>query len=508
MTPITTNTQDTLSCRVLVGAPGSGKTARMLVEIVSEPGRYILAAARQDLVEEHVARLKDLAALRGTAPTLQTIHSAQGMREPVARRIAEALVAYAEDAHVVIAITHEGMLGLGDTVLAGWHIRIDEVPDTVILSGQVCIGASWPTLATYYALEPSDVPGCSLIRPRPDVDAPTFSAIIADVSQDLVSLHRAVANPTRTVLIDVTEWADGAQPGRKVGWWSIWSFDCLAGCASITLTSASYVGSLLQRVMEGSSRITPSLENAAVASRSADPSIHIHYFTQHAGSTSWWQTDEGSRCLVAISRHLESIAFAGFWSCNEAIRNFFWHRFAGATLCAPKQAGSNALRAHTACVMIYSAKAQGGDTSILDVLDLDHNDIRSAREYEDIYQFALRGAIRNADYAGDYDIYIYGRDQAERLRDRLIAQGYGDVALVPVVSAGIMDVARPQSAREPKAAASHTSAAELCEQSRNKERERGRRRRKASRDQHQANGTLRPPGRPRKMRSQRQDKLD
>jgi hypothetical protein len=471
----------------------------MLNEMAAQPGRYILAAPRKDLIEEHVVRLRALATSHGRTPKLKPIHSDQGPREPVGRRVAEALEAYDMEEHVVIAITHEALIALEGAALTCWHVRIDEIPDGAILSSQVSIRTSWPALAARYALEPSGVPGQSVIRLRPDVDNLPLSAITEDVGQKLVGLHRAIATSTRTVIVDIDDWADASLTGRRVNWWSIWSLDVLVGCDSIVLTGASYVGSVLQRVMEGSTRITVTLEEVTSSVRTDSPRIQIHYYTRHPGSTSWWQTDDGSRCLVQISRHLESIGFRGYWACNDVVVPYFRHRFPVATPCTPKQAGSNSLREHTACVMIYSNKAQASDMPIIDVLSLDENDIRSMREDEDIYQFALRGSLRDVEHQGVYDIYVYDEAQAERLRHRLISQRYGDVILVPVDAAGIMEIARPTSNHAEKASQPHKSSAEQREQNRLKERERGRRRREMLRDQRQTEGTLRKPGRPKSI---------
>lgn len=493
------STSNTQNCRVLVGGPGSGKTSMMLNEMAAQPGRYILAAPRKDLIEEHVVRLRALATSHGRTPKLKPIHSDQGPREPVGRRVAEALEAYDMEEHVVIAITHEALIALEGAALTCWHVRIDEIPDGAILSSQVSIRTSWPALAARYALEPSGVPGQSVIRLRPDIDNLPLSAITEDVGQKLVGLHRAIATSTRTVIVDIDDWADASLTGRRVNWWSIWSLDVLAGCESIVLTGASYVGSILQRVMEGSTRITVTLEEVATSVRTDSPRIHTHYYTRHPGSTSWWQTDDGSRCLVQISRHLESISFRGYWACNDVVVPYFRHRIPDAAQCKPKQAGSNSLRQHASCAMIYSNKSQANDEPIMDVLGLDDNDIRSAREDEDVFQFALRGAIRAANYNGVYDIHVYDQHQAERLRDRLVTQRYGDVVLVPIDAAGIMDIARPTSNHAYKASPPHKSSVEQREQNRLKECQRGRRRREILRDQRQAEGTLRKPGRPRSI---------
>ncbi len=61
-------------------------------------------------------------------------------------------------------------------------------------------------------------------------------------------------------------------------------------------------------------------------------------------------------------------------------------------------------------------------------------------------QFVMRGAIRNADYDGPYDAYLYSRSQAERLRDQLTTSGIGVVELHPA-NAGFMDAKRLTNSR-------------------------------------------------------------
>ncbi len=112
----------------------------------------------------------------------------------------------------------------------------------------------------------------------------------------------------------------------------------------------------------------------------------------------------------------------------------------------PNRQARNALIRHTRACNIYSAKPQLDDAPIVDLLGLDRDAIRRAREFEDIRQFVMRGAIRRPDYAGAYDIYLYDLAQAQDLEAYLRGIGIADLELVPVVEAGIMDVVRPGSA--------------------------------------------------------------
>jgi hypothetical protein len=54
----------------------------------------------------------------------------------------------------------------------------------------------------------------------------------------------------------------------------------------------------------------------------------------------------------------------------------------------------------------------------------------------------MRGAIRNRDYAGPYDIYLYSELQAQRIRDHLLRIGFQKIDLIPVDEAGIMEAVR------------------------------------------------------------------
>jgi hypothetical protein len=134
------------------------------------------------------------------------------------------------------------------------------------------------------------------------------------------------------------------------------------------------------------------------------------------------------------------------------------------------------------------------------VLGLDREAIKHAREYEDVLQFVLRGAIRNADFGGTYDVYVYDEFQAAALRDKLLATNITDrVELITVEEAGIMDVTRPGASAT--ISADTRTPREKSEEKKVAERERGRRRRAAEKAKRQAEGNHRGVGRPRKAES-------
>ena len=465
-------------------------------------GRHLLAAPRTALLDEHAVELRALAEQRGLAVPITAVHSRQGEFATVDRRVRDAVMGFSLEDHAVVLVTHETLLGLDPELLRGWHVGVDEVPEIAVVSGRFSATTTWSSLEQQYGLEPSERDGWWQAVPRDKVEALTRRQIMA-ADPKLASFHTVAQCPSRQVYVDVASWEEARQPRRPVRWWSAWTPIALAGCASITFTGASFAASLLHhasRRLHGD-RLRFEFVDVGAGRQRAKPRIRVHYYTRHPGSTEWWATDEGSCCLVQTSRHLERVGFDGYWSCNRSVLPYFRHRFGGVWV-EPRQAGTNVLRHHASCCLIYSSKAQMDDEPILEVLSLDREAIKRTREDEDVMQFVLRGAIRDIDYNGIYDVYLYDELQAVSLRDKLVATGITDrVALIAVEEAGVMDVVRPGASVPPTTISIDTRPSQRTEEKKTVERERGRRRRAMEKARRQAEGTYRGSGRPRKAAS-------
>lgn len=82
--------------------------------------------------------------------------------------------------------------------------------------------------------------------------------------------------------------------------------------------------------------------------------------------------------------------------------------------------------------------------SLADVFDNAVEPQWRADLFDLIRQTPTRGIIRNPNYGGDYDVYVYSGRQAEKLERRFRGIGLVDVSLVPEPDAGIMDFSRPK----------------------------------------------------------------
>src|SRR4051812_21781469 len=120
-----------MKIRHLVGYPGCGKTRRIVTEMLRNKGRYILSTSRVELIEERERDLRVMAE-EGARPILHMIHSGLRRRAPVRQQIEEAVGEYRNHEHVILLITHEGMMSADLDDLAGWQVMIDELPGAVV----------------------------------------------------------------------------------------------------------------------------------------------------------------------------------------------------------------------------------------------------------------------------------------------------------------------------------------------------------------------------------------
>ncbi|MFC4172994.1 hypothetical protein ACFOYU_13135 [Microvirga sp. GCM10011540] len=428
----------------------------MLQEMVGSPGIYLVAFPRTELIEEKASWLRSQCAERPEV-IIETFHSDQHVRGRVLARVETALRTYGQAQHAFILTTHETLLTLNPSGLSGWSLGIDENPEMSVLSGAFPASAIWSALAHQYRLDPIGDDRNWQVLPREGVERLKPSEIIKDAADKLTPFHKRVLSG-HGVFVNIGDWEDAKL--RRVKWWSAWTpAELIRECRSVVITGASFFSSLAYHATRWAHDGAINFEAVDVGQRTkrtGRPRVTIYYYTLHEGTTAWWRTDEGSRCLVQVSRWLENIGFNGYWSCNDEIRPYFRHRFPG-VMCSPKLAGTNGLIEHVSCAYIYSNKAQDADNAILEVLDLDRKSIKRTRETEDLIQFVMRGAIRRPDFDGAYDVHLYSLDQAEVLKKYLIENGVtDDVAVTPVSEAGIMDVRRPETERSRKRAESQS----------------------------------------------------
>ena len=495
-----------MKCHIYSGPPGCQKTRTMLRRMLNRPGHYLLAAPRTELLDEHEEWLGNEARERGVIVRIEVVHAAQGLPD-VPRRIADACQILSREPHSILLITHEALRSIDlspfTEVDAPWHARVDEVPDA-LASDTFKATAAAQYLASVYDLAPTDTEGWWRATLKPDAPAP--SALMTDTYlRKLVAFDkRARACQGDGVLVNVGDWRDATLRGRTVRWYSVWTPVALNGFASVEIAGANFPTSLcgLASKRLDAGQIEYIEERLGAGQRRAQPTVVLRYFTHgHVGSTAWWADGQGKQHLNSVVRYLMMVRDLGYYSGNECVKSYFKGWLDHAVEVRPKQAGTNSLIHHTSCAFVFSSKAQTSDDPIRTAFGFTADEIKRAREIEDVVQFAMRGAVRDPTFTGTYTVYLYDRAQADALGAYLRANGVtNDVWIEGIEEAGVLDAQRPTSRNGKKDAPdAERGSFEKREQARrDADAARKRLKRAEERAVKVANGSLRPRGRPRK----------
>jgi hypothetical protein len=467
----------------------------MMWEMATSKGRYIFATSRIELINERIGDLRRNTASAGTNPTIHPIHGETNnrCRGPVLVEIEDAAHLHQDEEHVIVFVTHEGMMGANLDGFAGWHIFIDENP-AAVASNAITVPATATYLEAAYDLVPLDGTKWSRLVLKPE--APNPAAIINDEFLKGLATFDERARSTQGVYVDIDDWTKVKGSGRRLKWWSAWTPAELAAFESVTIAGPGYFHSLGYKATQAwfSGKVRFEAEEVIAPGR-ARPRVRISYFTRHRGSTSFWEKGKGLDCLLAVIDYLKQVPDLGYWATNKDFAPYFVGARLSGEMVSPRQEGTNALMHHTSCALIYSAKAVPADGPSLGVFGLTQEDVERAREIEDIIQFVLRGALRKADFGGEYRVYLYDLHQAKALAAYLEQEGIATVELVPVDEAGIMDVEREKRGRK-RVELDERSKAERKKRRLEADRTRKAKGRSAERKEKRSAGTLRDRGRP------------
>ena len=217
-----------------------------------------------------------------------------------------------------------------------------------------------------------------------------------------------------------------------------------------------------------------SIDKVLVPSDVSAARIRILYFDDSPAtcSASYWETDQGKANLTLVGGEIARRGGVDFWTCNESAEAVLKPLMpkhseirerkrkdggqaevlndVDGTWIRQQQDGINLYRECTSCAILISSKAQEHE-SIFAKLSPAATLAAISKGREDglIFQFTTRGAPRCEDFAGEYTIYVYDRQQAEALRDKLVGYGFPQTAIEHVEVQGFTDRVRPAKGRKP-----------------------------------------------------------
>lgn len=384
---------------------GAGKTRMALDYILHEPGRYLVAVDKIDLIDERQDELRRLAAAKTiTAPDQRAIHSRDGGH--VLKQVRAAAFDFRDAEHVVVWITHAALQlsYLGD--FDGWILIVDEIP-TAWISQEFNNRTSFDWLDAHFELVPLAKGGnLSEIRLRDKLD---YGRCLEDSMA--FAMTNMVAKAKRgQAYANITSWDEARH--RPWTFWSIWDSKDLAAFRFVVFLGHAFEESLLYklwtRFWTGITWHRYELDPPPYAPRE----VCIQFFSERP-ATRYYFEDRDSRPLEHVAAWARANAGpTHFWSCNT--------RFADALNLpglhiTPRAHGTNHCRDRHECTILYAAQPSPSELRVLNQLGISRDEIVRAREYEDLIQFVMRSSLRDPASTEPVTIRVFSRSQAEFL---------------------------------------------------------------------------------------------
>ncbi|MFC7538754.1 hypothetical protein ACFQU2_03855 [Siccirubricoccus deserti] len=278
----------------------------------------------------------------------------------VRRALAEAGILYRDNGHVVVVCTHAALMTTDLSAFDGWTLLIDEVPNIVACDTWRTGGSVAQFEANYRLLPVTGSTTWSRVAVR--TDAPGAAAIAGDdLVNGLATFHRRALSRSG-VYVNLTDWAE-MESGENWSWWSIWEVSELAVFDRVLLVGNAFSHSVSRRLMSERPgdgwradfrQFSLPGERRSVAPRR----VVIRYFTEHAGSTSFWtKHSDGQRCIQTVAAWIaaHTPADTHMFAANRLIEAPLTQAQIKGLRLTPGVAGSNEYDSHQHASIIYSA---------------------------------------------------------------------------------------------------------------------------------------------------------
>lgn len=393
---------------------GAGKTTWALERMAGEPGRYVFVVDRIENAERAKRELNRLTEERGTVAHIEIISADDGAKTVggVGVRIMDAGLELSGNRHVIVVITHAGMIRVKD-----WErfklwtaIIIDEVP--AICEREEHPSTAWlmPVLSRFYGLKP--VSGTTSLL--------TFKRGLthADVPPEWRSFHNRAL--TGEAMVDLTDWEELAERTDPWSSWRIWDVTKLDGVFDeVTFLADGFADTETYHLMALNPVVRFIAKVVVPDHRSwKERAVTIRYVSEERRAAS-------SRFRSAD--HAEDMAKVWQWLATVDDDHHLWTANNGVDVTSPirgsrvtpKQAGSNAYRAWHKASVIYAAKPSPSERKFFKSLGIDPDVIVASREAYDINQFFMRTSLRVPDSVEAVELRCFDRHQAETFAAKL-----------------------------------------------------------------------------------------
>ena len=444
---------DDYSINVLNAPCGAGKTYQMLRNISVKGGKWLYVCDMIKNIKEREDEFRALA-LKHNRHGFQICKAFYDDATPVAKQVADIIDGlYRSD--VIIFITHAALQILDATVFDGFNLVIDEAYEVISQferrwNCNIELADRYFTVADtdsdYYQIVATDA-GKELVK----------AGAFDDINDTFQDLLKTLSDQYTTIWVWKKDWEKRSE--SRISFWVISSPEFLQHFRDVWLLGDEIEHSPIFLVWHLQHKITFNFmpltkqrnRKVELAERGT-----IYYFAEHR-QASTNQFRKGDSPLLSITG----------WLINNHQNDAFYYALndaKGHAICnideeckysekiSLKATGINTLQHHTMCVWLGSMKLSGQERTIMEkVFSIDHATQVRWREYNPLYQFVMRSALRDYESDANVNVYVFDRHQAEYLHERTgmpIAHVPGVLAVDAVSTGGRPPSERPLTGTE------------------------------------------------------------
>ena len=384
------------------GRPGAGKTRKMTMKMATVPGKWIYAVDRNDVFDEREELIRSFWNRKN--PKVVQINCVTS--NDVRKGIREAAQEYKEEEHVVLIVTHAGLLMSDLSGFHGWSLVIDENINVWQLR-EVNTKMSSHMLKQDLKIvkRKKDKFNRIMLKGTANINDVKDDTYACEVAELYIVAKQGTVYCSAASFENSDDWE----------WWTIWDFKQLRPFKDVFVVANSFTSSLAYQLMAAEGITFTAME---FGGPEYEPrTLTIKYFDENNKATaSYFETKKGQDVLKKISKYFSDNP-VDIWSCNndkEKVRYEKLLNIPGMKL-SPAVAGSNEYMRYTSGAFIYSAKPTTAEVEKLKQFKINREQIVRARETEQIIQFATRLALRNPADKRDCLFYVYDKFQAQAL---------------------------------------------------------------------------------------------
>ena len=448
---------------------GAGKTYQMLSNIVMKGGRWVYACDMVKNIKEREDEFRQLA-LKYNKFGFQVHMAYYDASTPVAKQV-KAIMDGLYSRNVIIFITHAALQILDASIFIGFSLVIDEAYE-VISKFERKWNCNIELADRYFEVVDTNSDYYQ-ITSTPEGSALVNANKFDDINDTFEDLLRVLSGQYTSLWVMKNEWAKRSE--SKICFWVVSSPNFIECFSEVWLIgdelkcSPIYLVWYLQHKVRFKFHEVSNQRKRAVELSQRGT---IYYFTEkRQASTN--QFRKGDSPLLAISKwiiaNFKDDAF--YYAYNETKGHIIAdieEECKRAEKISLKATGINTLQHHTMCIWLGSMKLSAQEKALMEtVFDIEHDTQVRWREYNPLYQFVMRSALRSYTNDARVSIFVFDKYQADYLHERtgMPVEHVPGVVSVDAVSTGGRPAlgARPMSSTERSRASRARKKAEAGE---------------------------------------------